>query len=791
MLALGWLAACLPSTGARCDDGSVCPAGTECHPRGCLDPAQLTACAGKDEGATCEAGSLVAGTCVDGACLQAVCGNGVQEPGEACDDGNELSGDGCAGSCRSLEVCGNGVTDFAVAEACDCGDDPTDLPAGCLAPNGTDPGATCRPDCQLSGCGDGIIAGSEQCEPELVVAASCGDRGYYGGELGCAANCQFDTSACVGRCGDGERQGPESCDGDVGATTCAELGFAFGRPTCSSLCGFDISSCESIGWTQVRAEAAPILAMADGPDGDLWITADDDVRRYDGLDWTAYDDVGAGASLRAITVTADGEVVAAGAAGTVAVFDGVAWSRAPAVPGAATLSSVWAATSDEIYVGSSAGAGGLWYFDGVSWASVTGAGATRALAGVSASEVFAVAGNGRVYRLAGTTTPALVDAGGGNRPSGARSLVAFAGDALWVIGDDGLWSWDGAAWTSHHADTGVGLVGTSPRALLTRSQSGGLGRWDGRIWIDVDLPTGLVDPEVGVAGGGAYVAAGPLLYRATRAWGTARPLATTRGLRIWASDDAVWLSGAPAGPGVSVATRNGVAVPGIDSFTSIWELPDRTLVGTGTDLTIRPVVGVTTTYAGIGRTAIWSAAPGATFVATGAATSPGAFANGSGVALTGVDDSAGPWASTWASSATDVWFAGDSAAHGQLAHWDGAAWTDFTLDGDATGVQVWGSASDDVFALDSDGVIYRFDGAAWDVSRSASPGKVIALHGSAADNVFALHDYQRISHFDGESWRDLPRPDGAALGSGLWVEADQLLLSSSAGGVRALMRLAP
>ncbi len=49
--------------------------------------------------------------------IPASCGDGVVQQGEVCDDGNNISGDGCSRDCQSTEICGNGIKD--VGEECD------------------------------------------------------------------------------------------------------------------------------------------------------------------------------------------------------------------------------------------------------------------------------------------------------------------------------------------------------------------------------------------------------------------------------------------------------------------------------------------------------------------------------------------------------------------------------------------------------------------------------------------------------------------------------------------------
>src|SRR5262249_3367966 len=118
-LLIAGLAGCIDVSLEPCGDLS-CPRGTTCditHVR-CVNPDQLTACAGMADFTPC-AGGAVIGRCYDQVCLPAGCGNGIIDPGELCDDGNVTAGDGCSSDCRSLEQCGDGFND--ANEQCDDG----------------------------------------------------------------------------------------------------------------------------------------------------------------------------------------------------------------------------------------------------------------------------------------------------------------------------------------------------------------------------------------------------------------------------------------------------------------------------------------------------------------------------------------------------------------------------------------------------------------------------------------------------------------------------------------------
>lgn len=98
------------------------------------------------------------------------------------------------------DVCGNGRV--GVSEQCDGSQIPlacTDLgfldgPLTCIV-------ETCRVNasqCASPVCGDGLIEGSEVCEPDDLVGAACTDFGFTRGELACASGCRdYDERGCI------------------------------------------------------------------------------------------------------------------------------------------------------------------------------------------------------------------------------------------------------------------------------------------------------------------------------------------------------------------------------------------------------------------------------------------------------------------------------------------------------------------------------------------------------------------------------------------------------------------
>jgi fibro-slime domain-containing protein len=188
-----------------------------------------------------------------------LCGDGILDPGEVCDDGTSGGGDGCAADCMSVEpgfacgdpatpcvpthVCGNGLVEDL--ETCD--DRNTTGNDGCSAACAIESGWRCDVPgirCSAAACGDGIIAGFEECDDGGAATPGCSDTcvledGYQ---------CPSQGMACEATvCGNGVREGTEQCDDGSAAGPDNNLGdgctpLCTREPvcvdgTCTSVCG--------------------------------------------------------------------------------------------------------------------------------------------------------------------------------------------------------------------------------------------------------------------------------------------------------------------------------------------------------------------------------------------------------------------------------------------------------------------------------------------------------------------------------------------------------------------------
>jgi cysteine-rich repeat protein len=213
-----------------------------------------------------------------------VCGNGIKTSLEGCDDGNQISGDGCSATCTiesgysctgtapstCSTTCGDGVK--AGAEACD--DHNVTAGDGCSATCTIESGYSCTgsaPSTCQTGCGDGVVAGIEQCDPgapgESVscnndcTIASCGD-----GKLNTTAGEECDAGVNNGNdkacslsckktyCGDGIVQ---SLNGNNQAEAC--------EPNLDSTCTNACTISVGIGYTPSPVQASSAASRLGPP----------------------------------------------------------------------------------------------------------------------------------------------------------------------------------------------------------------------------------------------------------------------------------------------------------------------------------------------------------------------------------------------------------------------------------------------------------------------------------------------------------------------------------------------
>jgi cysteine-rich repeat protein len=201
-----------------CGDGIVQP-GEECDDGNQINTDACVNC----KKAKCGDGFLEIGVekCDDGnvssndaclaTCVPASCGDGFVQTGvEQCDDGNQVNDDGCRNNC-TLPKCGDGIVD--PGEQCDDGNT-----------NNLD---GCRNNCQVPKCGDGIADPGEQCDDgntsngdaclNTCVKAICGDGFVHQGVEQCDDGNTNNNDACrndctLPKCGDGVVDPGEQCD---------------------------------------------------------------------------------------------------------------------------------------------------------------------------------------------------------------------------------------------------------------------------------------------------------------------------------------------------------------------------------------------------------------------------------------------------------------------------------------------------------------------------------------------------------------------------------------------------
>lgn len=430
-----WLlwSGCLQVETQFCGD-VLCPRGTVCsniQPDTCVPPAQRD------------------------------CGDGVIDDNEVCDDGGDQGpGSTCSDDCLSDLSCGNGIVDAERGEECDCGWNSEIAGSARVSeecegrPNGAE-GGLCNSECYTF-CGDGTIAGSEECDGSDLGGLSCTDYGFDIGELQCS-RCEVKTRGCA-YIGWYLEETPSS------------------KPLLRAVHGVELSSSGGDTVTHV---------FAVGDRG--WF------RHHDGESWRTIASSALTTDLFAVFAAAPDEVYVAGADGVIARYDGqrvVVEHRDPAGGG---FVSIWAGDNDPIAL---AQTGRVWQrtmvtdtdsTDGevhIVWKEILKLPTRMSAMWVrEPGDLFVLSVSGDVYHYIDNVR---VDRDTLDDSAHYRALFGH-GQMLIAVGDGGaVRRYDGAGWQARETLPGqpdlTAAAGRDPFSILVAGENGAAWRWNGSSW---------------------------------------------------------------------------------------------------------------------------------------------------------------------------------------------------------------------------------------------------------------------------------------------------------------------
>jgi hypothetical protein len=655
------------------------------------------------------------GHCVRGVCIQVGCGNGVVDPGEACELGQtNAAGQMCRSDCTDFIRCGNGQLEEQ--EQCDCGDGtPGHTPSFCPMPNSDAPGSVCDTTCHLR-CGDGVIESDEDCEPTDNPKPSCdADWGYYDpGTVGCVG-CRYDFSQCTGKCGDGMVNGPEACDatdpGSQPAGSCIDQGYDEGRLTCSPICTVDIQDCRLTGWHDDPGVFAGINAQFSDVSSHWAVSNDGQAFHWDETTRTWVGKATPESDLASIWESKDGAtVLALGDQDVIRLQPDGSWTKD--FPVTFTAYSIRGDDPNDVWV--SGGAGLVAHYDG-SW-SASNIGTTDDVVAIwplSGTDVYAATRSG-VYHFDGsswTLTP---------MPLPVLGVWADAPDDVVITGQQGMaMRFDGTRWSAMRSlADGVLEVegGTGPDDLYAvgRGTQYALGvpvyRWDGLAWtrmpdvVESSPPALHVDAD-------EVIAAATTIHREHDAyWGPiATPPVNLAAVDARAPDDVI-----AVGAGGAVMQYDGMfwrslELGTFDDLEDVWgdARSDRIIVGGSSILQ----------WDGIAWSLTSSPAPGLTRV----------FGLGRNDAY--------------------------ATARRSVLRYDGVSWMIDYTDGSVAMTGVWASADDDVYVTSDGGALFHKGPLGWSSTLTSSPSLTAVDGTSAGDVVVGGMGY--LAEWNGAAWTTL------------------------------------
>ncbi len=112
---------------------------------------------------------------------------------------------------------------------------------------------------------------------------------------------------------------------------------------------------------------------------------------------------------------------------------------------------------------------------------------------------------------------------------------------------------------------------------------------------------------------------------------------------------------------------------------------------------------------------------------------------------------AGRMTAVWGSASNDVWAVG---SYGKINHWDGTQWTDLMVYQDSTLFDIYGTAATSIVAVGTDGFIRHHDQSGWRIAETDSMGTLYSVWGSSRNDFWAVGSGV-ILRYNGSAWNNV------------------------------------
>ncbi len=455
-----------------------------------------------------------------------------------------------------------------------------------------------------------------------------------------------------------------------------------------------------------------------------------------------------GNDLRRLWGFPDGAFYAVGEAGTILHYNGSTFSLADS-PTRSDLHAIWAGGPDDVFV---AGLNGtLLHYDGLEWSAIN-ARTQRDFYAVwasSSADVFLATGDGRVRNYSsGSWTEHVVAPG-----KRFRALWGYGHNEVYVAGSDAtIYRFDGATWTRI-------LIGTNPNATVEIRD----------LWGPEPGTFSLVaGSSIAWFDGVAWRAESVIATSVYGQWGFDfdNQVTVSAGLSThWVDGVQSWYPTPTAEPLFDIWGRATDDYYAVGRFGNVahfdgngWEALNSGSFSNLADITVTP-----TGFVAVGSQGSVLRRTATTWIEE---TVPAGY------------DLSGIWESVEGSAIAVGRFSPDEVQWRQAILVNtGAGWVDAGTPGTAPRLfDVWGSASDDVFAVGWAGEILHYDGAAWSVVAGLGQDAAFlhSVTGASASSVFSVGRTNDLSglvaHYDGAVWRSTTIPGAEEL-YGVYVKS--------------------